>query len=158
MVCDVLPVLKHRDSNTLSCRGFARHGGSVLPAIGGLGVWLRFGVPGFVQAEEMIQSPFEDVVGRFQASAAKPGARRPWFLSDAKSFGFHGFSLGSWLLWLSLPVLLALMVVAFLCSCGFCLWLSLAWDCLVLIGFDGWRCFFPFVAVPGAERPFIRIF
>lgn len=35
-------------------------------------------------------------------------------------------------------------------SCGFCLWLSLAWDCLVLIGFDGWWCFFPFVAVPGA--------
>lgn len=66
MVFDVLPVLKHRDSNTLSCRGFARHGGSVLPAIGGLGVWLRFGVPGFVQAEEMIQSPFEDVVGRVQ--------------------------------------------------------------------------------------------
>lgn len=98
------------------------------------------------------------VFRRFQASAAEQGARRAWLLSDAKSFGFHGFSLGSWLLWLSLPVLLALMVVAFLCSCGFCLWLSLAWDCLVLIGFDGWRCFFPFVAVPGAERPFIRIF
>ncbi|MFQ8700429.1 MAG: hypothetical protein ACLR9V_10440, partial [Bifidobacterium catenulatum] len=67
------------------------------------------------------------VFRRFQASAAEQGARRAWFLSDAESFGFHGFSLGPWLLWLSLPVLLALMVVASLCSCGFCLWLALLW-------------------------------
>lgn len=43
------------------------------------------------------------------------GARRAWLISDAKSFGFHGFR------WIH----------------GFCLWLSLPWDCLVLIGFDG---------------------
>ena len=29
-------------------------------------VWLRSGVHGFVQADEMVQSPFEDVVGRVQ--------------------------------------------------------------------------------------------
>lgn len=50
-----------------------------------------------------------------RASAAKQGARRAWLISDAKSFGFHGFR------WIH----------------GFCLWLSLPWDCLVLIGFDG---------------------
>ena len=47
--------------------------------------------------------------------SAKQGARRAWLISDAKSFGFHGFR------WIH----------------GFCLWLSLPWDCLVLIGFDG---------------------
>ena len=48
------------------------------------------------------------VFRRFQASAAEQGARRPWLLSDAESFGFHGLSLDPWLLWLSLPLLLAL--------------------------------------------------